>query len=119
MTEGQQEVEDDAVKASRDYAYKNSEDYRRSLELLKTLGERTDMERVLIRVDSDDICLSEQTEEVGENDWGFIIEVTETLGVKVSHVLERYGFMSHMTEDYSLTWTEVLEFCEERNANGD
>lgn len=97
------------------YVYEESADYKRSVELLSELGERTDFDRVLIQCHTYDICLVEQTEAVGHNGWAFIIEVTGTRGVKVSDVLERYGFMSHMTEADSLTWTEVLELCEQRD----
>ena len=100
---------------NREYVYEDSEDYLRSVELMDELGERTDLDRVLIQCHTYDICLAEKTEAVGHNGWAFIIEVTGTRGVKVSDVVERYGFMSHMTEADSLTWAEVLKRCEQRD----
>lgn len=88
--------------------YLASEEYRRSVELLQEFGKRSDLDRILIRLDSYDIRLSEQNATIGEDDQGFIVEVTGALGTKVATVLEKYSQVAHMTEADSMTMDEVL-----------
>lgn len=88
--------------------YLSSEEYIRSVELLCELGPKSDLDRILIRLDSYDIRLCEQNATVGGDDQGFIVEVTGAFGTKVATVLEKYILVAHMTEADSIAMDEIL-----------
>jgi hypothetical protein len=62
--------------------------------LLAELGDRTDLDRVMIHC-GNDIVLVEQNNVPGYFDWDFFVEVTGTLGVPVRVVFEQYAGIRH------------------------
>lgn len=105
-------ISDDAA------AYLASPEYARSQQLLQELGERTDLDRVLFKATTPDVCLAEQDADVGDifdDDYpvpyGRIIEVTGTKDVRVAEVAETYGNMCSriIPDDHiSVPWKAIV-----------
>lgn len=90
-------------------AWRASAEYARSQDLLRDLGPRTDLERVVIACHND-IVLAEQHEEAGCRDWTFFVEITGTAGIPVAEVFMLYRRICHAIvpdNATSIPWREI------------
>ncbi|NTF18123.1 hypothetical protein G6L37_06870 [Agrobacterium rubi] len=95
---------DDDIKAWRESA-----EYARSQELMRELGHRTDLDRVVIACHND-IVLAEQDEVAGYREGTFFVEVVGIRGVSVAEVFQQYCRICHMLvpdNAVSMSWKEI------------
>lgn len=91
-------------------AWRESAEYARSQELMRELGPRTDLDRVVIACHND-IVLAEQHEAAGDRGGTTFVEIIGTRGVAVSEVFEQYASVCHcIYPDNAVTipWSELV-----------
>ena len=93
------------------HPFYNSEEYKRSEDLLAEIGHRTDLDSVKITLDSYSIRLADQSDVVDRFENDELIEVTGIYGIKVATVLQSYASIAHLIPDCdaSIPWKTIAD----------